>query len=276
MTPLRVDLHLHSTASDGGLPPSEVVYFALRRRLDVIALTDHDTIGGIPEARAAAQNTPLTVLNGIELSTLQSDGRLVDLLGYLFDPEDSHLRARLTALRDGRRARAAAMVDRLAALGAPVSLERVRELAAGGSVGRPHIARALVEAGHVLTRREAFERYIGDDGPAYIPHRQFTIAEAIALLHAAGGVAVLAHPCRVEDYEARIGEWVEQGLDGLEVYYPGQDIKATQAVARSYGLIMTGGSDFHRAHEDDDRIGSVDVPERCVTDLQERAALYRR
>jgi hypothetical protein len=275
MTPLRIDLHLHSTASDGGLSPSEVVYFALRRRLDVIALTDHDTVDGIAEARAAAQGAPLTVISGIELSTLQPDGRLLDLLGYLFDSDDPAFRARLTDMRNGRQVRAAAIVDRLAALGVPISLERVYHLAAGGSVGRPHIARALVEAGYVITRQEAFARYIGDDGPAYIPHRQFTVAEGIALLHAAGGVAVLAHPCRVEDYEARIGEWVDQGLDGLEVYYPGQDVKSTRTIARAYGLIMTGGSDFHRSYDEDDRIGSVDVPGSCVADLQERAARYR-
>ncbi len=275
----RIDLHVHSTASDGDLRPAEVVALARRHRLDAIALTDHDTTAGLPEALAAAAGSGLLVLAGVELSTTQPDGETIDLLGYGVDLADSAFQARLEALREARRDRAAQIVARLAALGAPIDLERVYALADGGAVARPHVAQALLEAGHVTSWQEAFDRYIGNDGPAYVPHLQLPVPEAVALIHAAGGVAVLAHPIRVRDYAARISSWVEAGLDGLEVYYPDHDPAFTRdarVIARRYDLIMTGGSDFHRPEADGTiRLGSLRVPPACVEQILSRAARYR-
>jgi len=278
----RVDLHTHSTASDGALSPSEVVRLALRHRLDVLALTDHDTFGGIAEAQAAASGTTLTVLPGIELATVTPDGRNLDMLGYLYDPDNPAFAARLAALRDARLNRAAKMIARLNALDIPIRYERVIELADGGSVTRPHVARALLEGGHVASLQDAFDRYLGDGGPAYVPHDQLAPQEAIALLHAAGGVAVLAHPIRLVedgmDPAAMVAALAPQGLDGLEVYYPDHTPGFTlrrRVLARQYDLGMTGGSDFHRREVRPRHIGSQRVPPECVEQLRVRAERYR-
>jgi len=279
MTLNRIDLHVHTTASDGVFRPAEVVALARRHRLDAIALTDHDTTAGLPEALAAAADSGLLVLPGVELAAVQPDGETIDLLGYGMDIADSALQTRLRELREARQNRAGRIVARLATLGLPIPLERVLALAGGGAVARPHIAQALLEAGYVGSRKEAFDRYIGNDGPAYVPHFQMPVEEAIALIHAAGGVAALAHPVRVRDYAARLGPWVDAGLDGLEVYYPDHTPVFTRDArgnARRYGLIMTGGSDFHGAGTDGAiTLGSQRVPPACVEQILARAARYR-
>lgn len=279
----RIDLHTHSTASDGAFSPSEVVRLALVHRLDVLALTDHDCTDGVAEAQAAARDTPLTVLPGIELATTPPDGPTMDLLGYLYDLNDAPFQARLTALRDYRRDRAALMVERLNALGIPIRYERVLEIAGEGAVARPHVAQALLEAGHVATFQEAFDRYLGDGRPANVPHAKLTPEEAIDLLHGAGGVAVVAHPIRLVeiglDPEAVVKELLPHGLDGLEVYYPDHTPDFTlrmRVLARRYDLVMTGGSDFHRRENDTIRLGSQPVPAESVAHLRERAARYAR
>jgi predicted metal-dependent phosphoesterase TrpH len=275
---IRIDLHMHSTASDGNFTPSEVVSLALQHRLDVIALTDHDTSDGVAEAQAAARDTALTVLPGVELATIQPDGETIDLLGYLYDLVDTTMQRKLLEIRDVRRGRAARIVEKLTALGAPISLDRVFEIAGSGSVGRPHIAQAMLEAGYVATPQEAFDRYIADDGPAYVHHYQLSMPEAIDMLHAAGGVAVLAHPYRVRDYADRIAGWVGIGLDGLEVYYPEHDPDFTmkaRVLARRHGLVMTGGTDFHRREGGTIRMGTQQVPPEVVEQLYARAERYR-
>jgi predicted metal-dependent phosphoesterase TrpH len=277
-TPPRIDLHTHSTASDGALSPSEVIQLALRHRITILALTDHDTTDGLPEAQTAAQNTPLTVIPGIELATLQPDGESIDVLGYLYDSTHPAMQSKLTIIRERRRERAAEIAAKLAALGVPISLERVYALAGDGTVGRPHVAQALLEAGHITSRQEAFDRYIGDDGPAHVSHYRLTMKEAIDMLHAAGGVAVLAHPVRVKDYTERIGDWVALGLDGLEVYYPDHNnafTKQARVIARQYNLVMTGGSDFHRTSNGRIKLGMMSVPPDCVDQLRARAAQYQ-
>ncbi|GAB4572605.1 MAG: PHP domain-containing protein [Anaerolineae bacterium] len=278
MTFQKVDLHTHSTASDGVFAPSEVVALARRHRVEALALTDHDTTQGLAEAQAAGEAAGIVVLPGIEMATVQPNGKTIDLLGYCFDPNHTELQEKLTILRTARRERAAQMVAKLNALGLPVDLERVYALAGRGSVARPHVAAALVEAGHVATLQQAFDLYIGNDGPAYVPHHELPIEDAIALLHRAGGVAVLAHPIRVPDFEARIGAWVAAGLDGLEVYYPDHGplfTMTTRVIARRYDLIATGGSDFHRPEDGEIKLGSQPVPGECVAQLQARAARYR-
>jgi 3',5'-nucleoside bisphosphate phosphatase len=261
---VRIDLHVHSSASDGTDPPAEVIQRAATAGLDVMALTDHDTVAGLDEARAALP-PGLALVPGMELSCLL-DGPLtpggfggvappgqhsLHMLAYLFDPEDPALSAETALIRDDRIHRARAMVDRLAGLGAPVTWEQVTGIAGDGVVGRPHIARALAEAGVVETPADAFtSEWIGDGGRAHVGRYAPDPARAIALVRAAGGVPVLAHP-RSPGYEISdevIARLAAVGLAGVEVFHPDHDDserKRLTALARSLDLAITGGSDDH-------------------------------
>ncbi|HEY75737.1 MAG TPA: PHP domain-containing protein [Thermoflexia bacterium] len=267
----RVDLHIHSTASDGLFSPSQVVRSALELGLTAIALTDHDTTSGIAEALQAAEGTGLEVIPGVEIN---SEGEWGDLhfLGYYIDPGNPSLRQRLEAMRDARLGRARRMIERLAQMGMPLDWEEVRALAGGESVGRPHIARALVNRGYVSSVQEAFDRYISNDGPAYVPRLRLTPPEVIETIHQAGGVAVLAHPAHSGVVD-RVPEFVALGLQGLEVYYPEhspEDVEMLLDLCQRYNLVATGGSDFHSPnHEEGAPLGSVFVPEEAVEKLRE-------
>jgi predicted metal-dependent phosphoesterase TrpH len=246
---VRTDLHVHSSASDGTVPPAEVIARATAAGLDVMALTDHDTVSGLEQARAALP-PGLTLVPGMELSCLL-DGNSMHMLAYLFDPGDPALSAETALIRDDRVHRARAMVDRLRALGAPVTWERVIEIADGAVVGRPHIARAMAEAGVVATPADAFTAdWIGDGGRAHVGRYAPAPERAIALVRAAGGVPVLAHP-RSPGYEISdevITRLAAVGLAGIEVFHPDHDDSertALTALANSLDLIMTGGSDDH-------------------------------
>ncbi len=280
----RIDLHIHSTASDGDHTPSEVVSLALARRLDAIALTDHDTSNGLPAAMTAAEGTGLTVLPGLELATFQPDpttprgGFSVDFLGYCYDLDNAPLQDKLRHIREVRLTRAEQMVARLNELGMAISYERVRAIAGKGAVTRPHVAMALREAGHVASLQEAFDRYIADDGPAFVDRYRLSPPEAIRLLHAAGGAIVLAHPIRVPNLDSLLPEYIGYDLDGLEVYYPDHDSAFTRrmrVLARQYDLIQTGGTDFHREKGGVIRLGQQQVPPECVEQLVARAQSYR-
>ncbi len=248
---MRADLHSHSTASDGTCPPAEVMRRARAAGLDVIALTDHDTVAGHEEARQALPRG-LTLLPGMELSC-RLEGHSVHLLGYLFDPAHQELAAELAKIRESRVHRARAMVARLAELGAPVTWEQVSALAGDGVVGRPHIARAMVEARVIESPEQAFgPDWIGAGGRAHVTRYALDPARAVSLVRDAGGVAVLAHP-RVpergwtvpDDVIARLAA---AGLSGIEVRHPDQDRSKRmelQALADSLGLVASGGSDDH-------------------------------
>ncbi len=248
---MRADLHSHSTASDGTCPPAEVMRQARAAGLDVIALTDHDTVAGHEEARRALP-PGLTLLPGMELSC-RLDGHSVHMLGYLFDPAHSELAAECAKIRDSRVRRARAMVSRLTELGVPVTWQQVSALAAGGVVGRPHIARAMVEAGVIESPEHAFgPEWIGAGGRAHVARYALDPARAVALIRDAGGVTVLAHP-RVaargwtvpDDVIARLAA---AGLSGIEVRHPDQDHPQRmelQALADRLGLVASGGSDDH-------------------------------
>src|SRR5258706_2948524 len=277
---MRVDLHMHSTASDGVYTPTEVVQIALTNQMDFIALTDHDNVNGLAEARQAAAEK-LEVLPGVELST-EEDQKDRHLLGYLFDPDNEPFLTMLVELRNARVSRADRIVQKLAALGVNVSLERVYALAGTGSVGRPHIARAMLEQGYVSSLQEAFDKYLEDGGPAFVPHYRLAPADAIQLLHQAGGIAVLAHPGRLDaNYHQILDSLVPVGLDGIEVYYPDHTpeiVRDLRQLAAQHNLVMTVGSDFHRREGDGSaRIGTVKVPPDVdiVGPLRERAARYR-
>ena len=260
---MRIDLHVHSSASDGTDPPAEVARRAAAAGLDVVALTDHDTMAGIAPA-AAVLPPGLTLVPGLELSCLDN-GRSMHLLGYLCDPGDPALAAETELIRDDRVHRARAMVARLAELGAPVTWEQVAAIAGDAVVGRPHIARALAEAGVVATPADAFTaEWIADGGRAHVGRYAPAAARGIALVRAAGGVPVLAHP-RSPGYE--IGDEVvaglaAAGLAGLEVFHPDHDhserTRLTQ-LANSLDLVMTGGSDDHGAFNDSG-LGSETTP----------------
>jgi 3',5'-nucleoside bisphosphate phosphatase len=272
------DLHTHSTFSDGTLTPEQVVDLAVGRDLAGIALTDHDNTGGVERARAAAVGRNLTVLLGCELSA-EHDGSPVHVLGYGFDPDEPAFAAKRAWIAEGRVGRARRMVERLRQLGAPVELDRVKELAGGGAIGRPHVARAMVEAGVVDDIDAAFGGdWIGTGGRAYVAKDAVTPVEAVELIHGAGGVAVLAHPSVHAGAsavpEAVIRDMAAAGLDGLEVDHPDQppaDRARWRALAAELGLETTGASDCHGALFGY-RMGSERTPEATVDRLLARAS----
>jgi 3',5'-nucleoside bisphosphate phosphatase len=271
------DLHTHSTRSDGTLSPTEVVALAAERELTGIALTDHDTTAGLDEARTAARGHGLAVLTGIEFSA-EYDGQPVHVLGYAFDPAEPRFLAKREWIRDGRVRRANRMVARLRELGADVRLERVLELAAGGSVGRPHVARAMVEAGVVPDISSAFSpEWIGTGGRAYVAKDAVTPVEAVELIRGAGGAVVLAHPSihagAKSVPEPVIRAMAAAGMAGLEVDHPDQseeDRAHWRELAAELGLETTGSSDCHGALYGY-RMGVCRTPEQVVDRLLARA-----
>ena len=246
---MRADLHVHSSASDGTDPPAEVMRRAAQAGLDVVALTDHDTVAGHAEARAAAGR--LSLLPGMELSC-KLNGRSLHMLAYLFDADQPELAAELARIRDDRVIRARAMVDRLAGLGVAVTWEQVTEIAGSAVVGRPHIARAMTASGAIASPREAFTRdWIADGGRAYVGRYALDPVRAIGLVRAARGVTVLAHPRAGRDTwvtNEQITRLAAAGLAGLEVFHPDQSEAERArliALAHDLALVPTGGSDDH-------------------------------
>jgi len=249
---------------------------ALERGLAVIALTDHDTLGGVAEAQQAAVGTGLEVIAGVEINSEGGRGNL-HILGYYVDPESGPLQERLRAMRDARIERAGKMVERLREMGMPLEWEEVQALAGGDSIGRPHVARALLNRGYVKTLQEAFDRFVGRDGLAYVPRQRLTPPEVIRAIIEARGVPVLAHPAYSgAAVVERMPEFVGYGLRGVEVYYPHhspEEVEMLLGLCRKYGLLVTGGSDFHGPGiEEGAPLGSVYVPLECVERLREAAA----
>lgn len=270
--PRHVDLHAHSTASDGTATPTGAVESANRAGVVALALTDHDTLAGVPEAQVAADRLGLRLVPGVELSVHQ-EGVEVHLLG-LHIRDVAGLQAELEAIRDQRRLRAIAMVEKLAAAGAPIAIEAVLAEAAGGAIGRPHVARALVAAGHVKDQREAFDRFLAAGRPAYVDKARLEIADGIAMVHRAGGLAVIAHP-GAEGRRERIEPLVPMGLDGLEVRHPShsaEDVKRLDALAQHFGLVVSGGSDWHGAMQGPRVLGAMRVPEAWLEAQDARLA----
>lgn len=270
--PRHVDLHAHSTASDGTATPTGAVESANRAGVVALALTDHDTLAGVPEAQVAADRLGLRLVPGVELSVHQ-EGVEVHLLG-LHIRDVAGLQAELEAIRDQRRLRAIAMVEKLAAAGAPIAIEAVLAEAAGGAIGRPHVARALVAAGHVKDQREAFDRFLAAGRPAYVDKARLEIADGIAMVHGAGGLAIIAHP-GAEGRRERIEPLVPMGLDGLEVRHPShsaEDVKRLDALAQHFGLVVSGGSDWHGAMQGPRVLGAMRVPEAWLEAQDARLA----
>ncbi len=249
---MRIDLHVHTAASDGLLTPAALVRAVAEAGVSVFSITDHDTVGGLPEAQAAADASGLTLINGIELSAYWGKVEF-HILGYFIDPSHGGLTAFLHSTRDARQVRMHAMLNRLQAMGLGVPPAAVFARAQHGNVGRPHLARALVDRGYVTTTDEAFDRYLGTGRPAYVPRPDVSVQEAIRIIRSAGGLASLAHP-GLHNRDDAIPDLVSAGLQAIEVYHPQHafgGIARYKRLAKRYGLLMTGGSDFHGAAEGD-------------------------
>ncbi len=242
----EADLHCHTTASDGLLSPAELVQLAAQVGLKGIGITDHDTIQGWQEAEEAGANYHIQILKGIELNT-NWDGKEVHILGYELDSSSDYLTDKLRDLRNAREERILKILGRFKDLGIKIAFDEVQQFAQGESIGRPHIAQALIERGYVRDVKEGFDRYIGIGAPAYIPSYKLTPEEGIHLIREAQGVAVLAHP-GVLRLEEGIPDWVKAGLQGIEVrhsQHSPDDEKKYLQIAQEYRLLTTGGSDFH-------------------------------
>jgi len=274
----EVDLHLHSTASDGKFSPEDIVRKAAEGGLTVIALADHDTVDGITPALAAAKVFPrLKVIPCVEISTDVPDGE-VHVLGYFVDYTDPKLKVTLEGMRNSRRGRARGMVTKLGKLGIRIEWQRVQEIAGDGTIGRPHIAQAMLEKGYVASVKEAFTKYISRDGPAYVEREKMTPQEAVELLLRTNGLPVLAHPLTINDPETLIIKLKAAGLAGIEAYYndyTADEVSRLVSLANKYGLITTGGSDYHGLdNSTETMIGGADVPieaaERLVALAEQR------
>jgi predicted metal-dependent phosphoesterase TrpH len=255
-----VDLHTHSTASDGALAPAAVVETAAVAGLVALALTDHDTLAGVAEAREAGARLGIRIIAGVELSVMDGE-REVHLLGLHVARADA-LEEKLSVIRATRRTRATHIVDKLNALGVPVTAEAVFAQAGSGVVGRPHVARALIAGGWVRDQREAFERYLGAGRPANIDKERITFAEGAQLIHECGGLAVMAHP-GPDGRRERIEPLAALGLDGIEVLHPGhsgEDVARLSALADFLTLVPSGGSDWHGASVGQRQLGCMKVP----------------
>lgn len=256
------DLHLHTTASDGTMSPAEIVRYAKGKGLRVIAITDHDTIEGLQEGMHEGDKVGLEVIPGVELSADTPKGTM-HLLGYYIDPACSELADKLMVLQQARMERNLAIVEKLRGLGIPIELSEVKEAPEHGQIGRPHFAYTMVQKGFAQNIQDAFDRYLGKGRPAYVEKFRFSPEEAMHFIRKAGGITVLAHPFTLKqpqpaDFDAFIGELKREGLDGIEVYYPehsdGQR-KLYRDAAQKYGLVISGGSDFHGFNKDEADLG---------------------
>lgn len=273
----KIDLHAHTTASDGLLAPEALVELGLERGLKLLAITDHDSTEGVAPALVRASGTPLEVWPGVEIST-DVPNTEVHMLGYFVDATNLRFQEALSQLRDSRVWRAQQMVAKLEALGKKISFDRVRELAGTGSIGRPHVAQALVEAGHVPTLKAAFDLYLNRNGPAYADRYKLTPADSIGLIREAGGMPVLAHPTYINpgpdsvfDLTAYLQELKQEGLVGVECYYGDYSPETKRKLAktaRELDLIPTGGSDFHGFGAAGVPLGDLEIPEESIEQMR--------
>lgn len=270
----RADLHIHTSASDGAFSPTRVVETAASIGLAAIAITDHDTVDGIEEALIAGDESGIEVVPGIEISTVYNEKKEAHILGYFLDYKNNNLLDELRILHEARWERGRRMVERLNEAGVPVNFERVTELAHGGAIGRPHVARAICEVGAASSMDAAFGRYLQEGGPGYVERYKITPFKAIDLIHEAGGVAVCAHVAKLNRDDLLV-ELVRYGLTGIEVSHPDHGPASERfyrKFAAKHGLIATGGSDAHCIEGDKHvGIGGVTVPYDVVRQLEQAA-----
>lgn len=270
----RADLHTHTTASDGTQTPTQVVEAARAAGLAAVGITDHDTIAGIEEAIEAGERLGVEVVPGVEITAMYGRNIEVHVLGYWIEHRDVRLREFLQTLVEARFERARKMVDLLRQAGVRVEFDRVKEIAGGGAIGRPHVARAICEAGAASSIDAAFGLYLRDGGPAYVPRHRVTPSEAVAVILQAGGVPCCAHVAKLGRDELVI-DLMREGLRAIEVYHPDHSPVGTQFYRRfalARGLIATGGSDAHFAHDARHRpVGGTTVSYEVVTELKRAA-----
>jgi 3',5'-nucleoside bisphosphate phosphatase len=282
----RIDLHLHTTHSDGSLSPTEVLQLAHKAKVTALAITDHDIVTGIPEAMAAGAELGVEIVPGVEISSCLGSSEL-HILGYCINWRDSELNRRLAGLRESRHRRNPQIIERLRSLGLDVTYEEVRTLAGTDSVGRPHIARLLMNKKYVSSAKEAFDRYLAEGRPAYVARELPQPADAIAWIKAAGGVAVLAHPTWAkvagEGLNTLLTTLKDEGLGGIEVHYSTHTKKQTTEyldLAKRLNMLVTGGSDFHGVTKPDIEVGAgrgdLKVPEKLLDPLKKAALLVGR
>jgi len=271
-----VDLHMHTAYSDGALSPEELLSKVRETNLVAFSITDHDTLEGYRQTKKLLTEDDPELIPGVELSA-EAGGEDMHLLGYLLDPDDKTLIDSLSDFQVIRRRRGRTMVEKLNQMGLTISFEAVEQAAKGAVVGRPHVADVLLQEGHITCFDEAFRKYIGNGGPAYVSRSRLTPAEAIDLIHGAGGVAVLAHAF-IAGMNQYIDDLAEMGLDGLEVFHYSHkkhQVKQLKTLARRHGLLQTGGSDFHGRREHEGEIGSLNVPVDLLDRLKQHAHQIR-
>ncbi|HXG91507.1 MAG TPA: PHP domain-containing protein [Blastocatellia bacterium] len=282
-----IDLHAHTRYSDGSASPEELVALACERGARAVAITDHDTVAGLHEGRAAAERLGIEFVNGIEISAEYSPGTM-HILGYFIDDQSPALASRLEELRLARERRNPEIAERLQLLGFDMTYEEVAQLAGNEVVGRPHFARLMVERGYAESIRDAFDRFLAKGAAAYVEKKRLSPSDAMALIHEAGGVAVLAHPYQLKlslfkEVERLIGELAALGLDGIEAVYSRhtkQERESYTQIATRHGLLVTGGSDYHGAYKPDLDIvtgkGDLRVPYYLLKELKARALAYAK
>ncbi|MEQ1655963.1 MAG: PHP domain-containing protein [Nitrospira sp.] len=278
----RIDLHLHTTHSDGSQTPAEVVRLAHEAGVSALAITDHDITTGLPEAIAAGQELGIEIIPGIEISSRHGESEL-HVLGYFIKWQDAQLNERLMTLRESRHRRNPKIIELLQAAGIDITYDEVRAVAGSDSVGRPHIARVLMDKKVVTTAKEAFDRFLAEGKAAYVPRDLPAPVDAIRWIKDAGGLAVLAHPTWVKTTEGTLTDLArqlkEQGLDGVEVHYSTHTPRQTRtylSLAKQLGLLVTGGSDFHGMTKPDIEVGigkgSLHVPDHLLPKLKDAVA----
>ena len=264
------DLHIHTHFSDSTSSPQEIVQEAVKAGLDCIAITDHDTVDGVGPTQEAARGHELEVLSGIEFSS-EYENKDIHILGYLIDCSHEDLRKELDLVQESRMSRIKSMIEKLKGQGIHnIEFEEVLAKTESKSVGRPHLAAVMVEKGWVATLREAFDKFIGDDCPAYVGKFKHTPADVIRLIRNAGGVAVMAHPM-ITQRDELIAGMVEAGLQGLEVYYPNYSnntVTFYENLAKKYNLVTTGGSDYHGKARQGTYLGKKKIPYEKVEQLK--------
>jgi len=278
-----VDLHTHSTASDGTLGPADLVRLAWERGLQAVALTDHDTIDGLAEAVAAGAELGIEVIPGVEISARHPGGSM-HILGYFLDYQNARLSERLAVLKQARKDRNPQILAKLNALGIPLTMEQVERFSGGGQIGRPHIARALFEAGYVRSLQEAFDLYLGNQGKAYVSKFRFPPEEALGMIRDAKGVPVLAHPFTLglEDpalLREKLMSLKALGLAGVEVYYPEHSPEQEAlclSLARELGLLISGGSDFHGENKPEVELGRIPCQSKLTYGLVEALKAWQQ
>ncbi len=275
------DLHTHTTASDGSDTARELVKLAADAGLRAIGVTDHDTVAGLKDAWQAGIEYGVEIIKGVELSVLHPCGNM-HLLGYFVDEESPQLKEVLKRVQEARSRRNPKILEKLKGLGMEIDIDELEEMAQGGQIGRPHIARAMVKHGYVKSISDAFSYYLKNGGPAYVPKSILTPEDAIEAVHLSGALAVLAHPFSLnfrtgKQLEKWVAEWKEMGLDGIECYYSehGKDLtELCLGLCKKYDLVVTGGSDYHGKAKPHIRLGkgrgNLCVPYKCVEELRKR------